>query len=144
MKWCWGPLCTKPTRLVGFFIVLAHWNNSLRIDMSPHSDTLSWFRANQSLLFLLNCCVLSGEATNTNFIVFGWPDRGSNPWPTAFEASKLDFLPYLWPICQTFVRVCCGVLSTTWSVCCIVICIWTTTKDRLSFQYNGGFTTKII
>jgi len=22
--------------------------------MSPHSDTLSWFRANQSLLFLLN------------------------------------------------------------------------------------------
>jgi hypothetical protein len=28
------------------FIVLAHWNNSLQIDMSPHSDTLSWFRAN--------------------------------------------------------------------------------------------------
>jgi hypothetical protein len=36
------------------FIVLIHWNNSPRIDMSPHSDTLSWFRANQSLLLLLN------------------------------------------------------------------------------------------
>ena len=36
-----------------FCIVLAHWNNSPQICMSPHSDTLSWFRANQSLLFLL-------------------------------------------------------------------------------------------
>ena len=36
------------------FIVLAHWHNSLWIDMSPHSDTLSWFRANFSLLFLHN------------------------------------------------------------------------------------------
>ena len=36
------------------FIVLTHWNNSPRTDMSPHWDTLSWFRANQSLLFLLN------------------------------------------------------------------------------------------
>jgi predicted class III extradiol MEMO1 family dioxygenase len=29
-------------------IVLAHWNNSPRIDMSPHSITLSLFRVNQS------------------------------------------------------------------------------------------------
>ena len=34
------------------FIVLAHWN------MSLHSDTLFWFRANQSLLFLLNIACL--------------------------------------------------------------------------------------
>ena len=36
------------------FIVLVHWNNSPRVDMSLHSDTLFWFRANQSLLFLYN------------------------------------------------------------------------------------------
>jgi hypothetical protein len=36
------------------FIVLGHWNNSLRRDMSLHSDTLSWFWTNHSLLFLLN------------------------------------------------------------------------------------------
>ena len=53
------------------FLVLAHWNNSLLIDMSLQSDTLFWFRANQSLLFLLNAAVLSEEATNTNVIVFG-------------------------------------------------------------------------
>ena len=41
------------------FIVLAHWSNSPRVDMSPHSDTLSWFRANQSLLLLLNAACLA-------------------------------------------------------------------------------------
>jgi hypothetical protein len=33
------------------FLVLAHWNNSLLIDMSLQSDTLLWYRANQSLLW---------------------------------------------------------------------------------------------
>jgi hypothetical protein len=42
----------RPIRIV-FFIVLAHWSNSL-----SHSYTLSWFRANQSLLFLLNTACL--------------------------------------------------------------------------------------
>jgi hypothetical protein len=28
-------------------IVLDHWNNSLQVDMSLHSDTLFWFRENQ-------------------------------------------------------------------------------------------------
>jgi hypothetical protein len=40
-------------------IVLGHWNNSPRVDMSLHSDTLSWIRANQSLLFLLNAVCLA-------------------------------------------------------------------------------------
>ena len=34
--------------------MLAHWNNSPRVDMSLHFDTLLWFLANQSLLLLLN------------------------------------------------------------------------------------------
>jgi hypothetical protein len=41
------------------FIVLAHWNNSPWIDMSPHLNTLSWFWANQSLFFLLNAVCLA-------------------------------------------------------------------------------------
>ena len=61
----WGLLCW-------IFIVLAHWNNSLRLGMSPYSDTLSWFRANQSLV---------------------WPDRGLNPWSTALDASTLTITP---------------------------------------------------
>ena len=44
------------------FIVLAHWNNKLWVDMSFHLDTLFW--ASQSLFLLLN------------FIVFGFNKRG--------------------------------------------------------------------
>ena len=44
----------KTNMLSWCFIVLAHWNYSPRIDMLPRSDTLSWFRANPFLLFLLN------------------------------------------------------------------------------------------
>ena len=40
-------------------IVLALWNNSLCIDMSLLSYTLSWFRANHSLLLLLNVACLA-------------------------------------------------------------------------------------
>jgi hypothetical protein len=92
MKWWWGPLCTRPT-LSWILIVLAHWNNSLRIDMSLHSDTLSWFRANQSLLFLLNAAYLVEKQQNTNFIVLFSPDRGLNPWSIALEASRLTIRP---------------------------------------------------
>jgi hypothetical protein len=47
-RWC--QLCTRPTRLSLIFIVLAHWNNSPRIDMSTHPYTLSrWFGARSPL-----------------------------------------------------------------------------------------------
>jgi hypothetical protein len=46
------------------FIVLAHWSNS--VDMSLHSYTLTWFRANRSLMSLLNFACLA-EVTNTNW-----------------------------------------------------------------------------
>ena len=46
-------------------------NNTPWIDMSLHSDTLSSFRANQSLLLLFDaCCVLNWEAANVSYIVF--------------------------------------------------------------------------
>ena len=45
--------------LIWIFIVLAHWNNSPRVDVLPHLDTLSWFRANQSFFFLLNAACLA-------------------------------------------------------------------------------------
>jgi len=47
----WGPLCTRPT--LWMLIVLSYWNSSPRVNKSLHSDTLFWFRANQSLLFSL-------------------------------------------------------------------------------------------
>jgi hypothetical protein len=58
MRWWWGRFCTS-----WIFIVLTHWNNSPWIDTSPHSDTLSWFWANQSLLFLLTTLVIGTSRT---------------------------------------------------------------------------------
>jgi hypothetical protein len=45
-------------------LVLVDWNNFPRVDMSLHSDTLYWFRANQSLLFLLiDACLAKKQQT---------------------------------------------------------------------------------
>ena len=46
--------------------------------MSLHSDTLSWFKANQSFLLLFNAAGLS-VAGNSNFIVY-W-DLVQSKWP---------------------------------------------------------------
>jgi hypothetical protein len=56
MRWWCSSLCTRTTCLVLDFIVLAHLDNSPRVNMSHHSDTLSWFRANKSFCLIL--CVL--------------------------------------------------------------------------------------
>jgi hypothetical protein len=69
-----------PTRLISWiFIVLFHWNNSPRICMPLHSDTLAWFWANQLLLFLLIGACLAEKQTNTNLIVFGLTRSGFVP-----------------------------------------------------------------
>jgi hypothetical protein len=96
MRWWWDPLCTRQTTLNLIFIVLAHWNNSPRIEISPHSDTLSWFRANQSLIFLLNATCLSEKQQIPMSKSLIWPDRGSNPRSTTLEASTLTITPPMW------------------------------------------------
>ena len=74
------------------FIVLAHLNNSLWVDMSPH-DTLFWFRVNHSLLFLLNdaCLVEKQQILILKSLV--WPDWGSNPRSAALKTSTLTITP---------------------------------------------------
>ena len=66
MKWWWGPLCTRPT-LFWIFIVLAHWDKR---HVAPLGQIIL---IPSPPVFALSplCCMLSGEATNTNFIVFG-------------------------------------------------------------------------
>ena len=61
------------------FIVSAHWNNILWVDTSLHLGTLSWYRDDQFLLFLLNSAC--GEVTNTKGV--------STSRSTVLEASTL-------------------------------------------------------
>ena len=57
--------------------MIAHWNNSLRVDISLHWDTLFWFRADQSLIFLLNAaCLVETQQIPLDFIVFGLTQPG--------------------------------------------------------------------
>jgi hypothetical protein len=56
--------------------LLAHWNNSQRVDRSLHSGILSRFRANQPFLLLLNTACLVKKQQKSNFIVFAFTRQG--------------------------------------------------------------------
>jgi hypothetical protein len=75
------------------FIVLARRNNSPRVDMSLHSVTLFWFRANQSLVFLLNAACLARKQQIPIAYPLAWAERGSNPRSTALEVIVLTIPP---------------------------------------------------
>ena len=64
--------------LRGIFMVLAHWNNSLWVDMSLHSDTEFYFKANQSLFLLLYAVWLTEKPSISIWLSLVWPGRGLN------------------------------------------------------------------
>ena len=78
--------------------MLAHWNNSLRVDMSLHSDTLFWFRANQSLLLFLNAAYLA-ENKQLNYVHALYVRK-------FVEHLKIIYLHvyYMYPVCKFNVR----------------------------------------
>jgi hypothetical protein len=83
-------------------IVLAHWNNSPRIDMSLYLDTLSWFRSNQSMLFLLNTACLA-EKQQIPLLVFGLTRSWLEPaiYHTRGEYANYyttDAVVYIWNV----------------------------------------------
>ena len=64
LRW-WCLLCTIHDINVSWNVIsIAHWNNSLWVDMSLRSVTLSRFGANQSLFLLFNTA--RKETSNTN------------------------------------------------------------------------------
>ena len=79
MRWWWGPLCSRPTRCeLDFYSAcslkqhsagrrVASLGNIILIPSRPVFALPSY------------CCVLSGEASNTNFIVFGLTRLGLEP-----------------------------------------------------------------
>jgi hypothetical protein len=75
------------------FIVLAHWNNSLLVDMLLHSDTLCWFPV---FVRSPNYCVRSGESTNTNFMVFYQTETRTHDLPDSRQTRN--------PLTTSYVR----------------------------------------
>jgi hypothetical protein len=60
------------------YTMIYHWNNISWVDMSLHSDTLSWFRTKQSFFILLKhaCRVEKQQIPILQSLV--WPNLGSN------------------------------------------------------------------
>ena len=129
--------------------MLAHCNNSPSIDISPSSDTVSWFRANQSLLSLLNVACLARSITYQFYNLWLiWPDRDSNPRSTALEASTLTittpmrFLLFenrfkLVRFLFSFVLIVCFVF---WFVLILCISLFTKYAGLLWIMHSCGVT----
>ena len=62
--------------LTSMQLVLAHWNNSPRVDKSLHSWHIIPIQSQPVFTLTPYFCTINGEATNANFIVFGWTRPG--------------------------------------------------------------------
>jgi hypothetical protein len=75
-EWSW--FCIELVIL--FLYLLCSWIIAIFKEcLTLHSDTLFWFRANQSLLFPLNAAFLADKQQIPILYSFVWQDRGSYP-----------------------------------------------------------------
>ena len=129
---CWeqATFYEMTNQLSWIFIVLAHCNKSLRIDMSLHWDTLVWFRVNQSLLLPLNAVCLAEEAL--------WFYQ-KVPWNWYQHARVFDWqhICYVWWMCFSTVGIPMGTNCAQDSSRRLVpLFVW----GRL---HTGGFSRKV-
>ena len=79
-----------------FFLVLAHWNNSQWVDRLHHSDKLSWFRVNQSLLILRNAVCLEKKPQISILLYLVWHGQNLNLGSSAINESTLTIKLLMW------------------------------------------------
>ena len=95
MKWWWDSICSRPTRWVEFYSASSLKQQPAGRHVAPLRHIIMIPSRSVVALSPLGC-MLSGEATHTNFKVFGLIRRGSNPRSTSFEASTLTITPPMW------------------------------------------------
>ena len=103
------------------FIVLAHSNNSPRVDMSFHSaDTLSQFRANKSLILLFDSVWLALVPAVKQHIpivsTLFWPDRGSNPQSISLKARIQGYCMHIGEQCPEQYIILHQLSSAVWYI----------------------------
>jgi hypothetical protein len=103
MRSWWGPFSTRPTRLVYLFVVLTGWHNSPRIDMSPPLGHIIQIPSQPVFALSAYCCVLSGEATNSNVIVFGFMRSGIEP--TIYRTQNEHIYHYITDSVICFIEI---------------------------------------
>jgi hypothetical protein len=94
MKWWWGLLCTKPTRLVGDFNSASSLKQqSSDIHVAPFGHII--LIPSQSAFALSHlCCKPSRKATNTNFVVFGLTRPGKSNKDRQYNGKKEQTIIY--------------------------------------------------
>jgi hypothetical protein len=117
------------------FIVLAHWNNCPRIYMSTNSDTLSWFRANQPLLFLLSGAYLAKKQQMPILSSLVWLYRGSNPRSTTLE-PRIEGMILSECNCNTQLYWSACIMVGKWAA--IHICVWGIYLPILRLEFGTG------
>ena len=78
------------------YIVIVHRNNNMWLNMLLHSDALSSFRANLSLLLHLKALWLVDKQQIPILQSLVLPNRCSNPQSTALQMSTLTITPMMW------------------------------------------------
>ena len=78
------------------FIVLAHWNKSLWIDISPTRSHYPDFEPTSPWSFSLVMCAWAKNQLISILYSLVWPDRDSNPQCASHEASMLTITPPIW------------------------------------------------
>ena len=96
------------------FNVLAHKINSPQEDMPLYPYTLFRLWADQSFLLLLNAACLAKKKQTPILMSLVWPDRGSNPRPSALEAGTLTITLPRWSV--TDKETTCKFSLTTTSI----------------------------
>ena len=119
-------------------IMLAHWNNSPHVDMVLHSDTLSWFWANQYLPLLLNAVhQVASYKYKFYSLWFGliWPGLESTIYCTWGEYCKplqKSDLPSLWLQVDSTITTMETASTKERQICFIII-----SKGRKLFNWQN-------
>jgi hypothetical protein len=107
-----------------------------------HLNILPWFRANQSLFFLLNAvCLVKKQQTPIVWSLV-WPERGSNPRHSALDSSTLTITPPTRWFCQKY-QFWCVYLKRVMFLNHILWCCFCVKKNPMLIMANWVYFGKI-
>ena len=140
-------------------IVIVHWNNSTRVDMSLRSDTVYWFRTNQSLLFLLNavCLARSYKYFHNVWVFFNYRIKScSYSYPNMFSRTwwlldistiykkyriKIECKVWVWSLGHL---TYCHLLWCLLSYICLIIVFLPNLYQEKGFRSVKSFTVSCL
>jgi hypothetical protein len=133
MKWkLVGSIYGRSSVTITHFVPNSHW-----VDMSLHSDTLFWFQASQSLLFLLNAAFLVEKQQIPILYSFVWQDRSSYPYKTVcaeLAFTKSPSTEWAWFCIELIIRFL--YLLCSWIIAIFQECLNKSRNSQCLYRYQ--------